>query len=108
MATSNRFKLILSMPFALALVACGIDQGGAPTPQQDVQSAAVTYGPIDGFGSVVLNGETIGTTSANVLVNGAQRVSLADTGYAPAGAASIASTATWVLAIAIRISPPSR
>ena len=70
MAIMTRLKLTISMPIVLALVACGIDQGGGPAPEQVTQTAAVTYGPIDDFGSIVLNGETIGTVTASILVNG--------------------------------------
>ena len=70
MTITTRLKSIVAIPIVLALAACGIDQGGGPAPEQVTQTAAVTYGPIDDFGSIVLNGETIGTGTASILVNG--------------------------------------
>lgn len=60
---------VLIIATAAPLAACGIDQGGTPAPPEP-QTASVTYGSIDGFGSIVLNGETIPTANALFLVNG--------------------------------------
>lgn len=62
------------VPVALAavvLAACGIDQGGAPVIETDPQiGAQVIYGPISGFGSVLLNDLTVDSSSATILVDG--------------------------------------
>ncbi|MDH3747181.1 MAG: DUF5666 domain-containing protein [Gammaproteobacteria bacterium] len=55
---------------AAMCAACEIDQGGGPTPQPVVQTAAVTYGPIEGFSSVIVNGEIIPINSSVILANG--------------------------------------
>lgn len=70
MTLLNALKLLVVTTPMLLLVGCEIDQGGGPNPPQVTQSAAVTYGPIDGFGSIVVNGDTISTTTAPVLING--------------------------------------
>ncbi|MFQ5610082.1 MAG: DUF5666 domain-containing protein, partial [Woeseiaceae bacterium] len=69
MGTLQRSWILFGLTVA-ALSGCGIDQGGGPRPEQSVQTASVTYGSIDGFGSVILNGETIPTANALFLING--------------------------------------
>lgn len=64
----KRYWILLAT--ATLLVGCEIDQGDSSGPVQTVQTAAVTYGPIDAFGSIILNGETIPIANAVVLVNG--------------------------------------
>lgn len=72
MHTMNDKALKLAAVLILGALSsgCEIDQGGRSTPPPATQSAAVTYGPIVDFGSIVLNGETIGTGTASILVNG--------------------------------------
>lgn len=70
MAIGTRGKYVAVIALVTLLAACGIDQGGSPAQEETAQSGAVTYGPIDGFGSIIVNGDTIGTSSATVTVNG--------------------------------------
>lgn len=69
MNTTKSIYQILPALASLALGACGIDQGGAPAPTPSSAKASVTYGPIEAFGSIILNGETIDTATATILVN---------------------------------------
>ena len=54
------------------LSACGIDQGDAvpPPPDDPLPTAQTTYGPITGFGSILVNGLTVDVSEALVLVDG--------------------------------------
>ena len=52
--------------------ACGIDQGDQRVvpPDQSLPVAQTTYGPITGFGSILLNGVTVDVSNAAILANG--------------------------------------
>ena len=69
----------LLVSLAAALGACGIDQGGARAPavqppaSSQNQTVLVT-GPITGFGSVIVNGLTLDTSQAQMVVAGAPAV----------------------------------
>ena len=65
-------KTLVSAAFAAALLgACGIDQGGAPVIENDPPiGAQVVFGPITGFGSVLLNDLTVDSSAATILVDG--------------------------------------
>ena len=58
----------------LVLAGCGIDQGGAPAPTAGAPAASASemlvIGPITGFGSVIVNGLTLQTGAADILVDG--------------------------------------
>jgi len=75
MMASNHYKpihVLLSAVAMLAMAGCGIDQGGNsnPPPAGAGASTLLVSGPIEGFGSVIVNGRTIDSASASTLVDG--------------------------------------
>ena len=50
--------------------ACGIDQGGAPSPSVESPQALIVFGPISGFGSVDMNGLSLESSTAQITVDG--------------------------------------
>jgi hypothetical protein len=68
------FAHSVSVTAILALAGCGIDQGGAPAPTAGApatsSSEIVVIGPITGFGSVIVNGLTLQTAAADIVVDG--------------------------------------
>ncbi len=64
-------RIVSALALAV-LVGCGIDQGGAPATSAtaDSSSALLVIGPITGFGSVRVNGLTLQTAAADILVDG--------------------------------------
>lgn len=57
---------------ALLVSSCGIDQGGVTDPP-DPQPVIVS-GPITGFGSVLVNGLSLDTTDAQIVIDGSSSV----------------------------------
>src|SRR5262245_1475448 len=58
---------------ALVVASCGIDQGGIDSPSVIASQSAQTVlvsGPIDGFGSVHVNGLELDTSRAQVRIDG--------------------------------------
>lgn len=69
MKSTMRKRRLCVIAGLLLVAGCGIDQGGSPAPEEVPQTASITYGPIDGFGSIILNGQTIGTAGATIFIN---------------------------------------
>lgn len=65
--SAARLLIVLT---ALCLGACGIDQGGSQNPPPTTSQATLVSGPISGFGSVSVNGLTLDTSAAQILVDG--------------------------------------
>ena len=77
MIRANRQLLPVTAAIAAfgLVAACGIDQGGVRSPaitgSVSTESTVIVTGPISGFGSVVVNGIRLETTSTEVLIDGA-------------------------------------
>jgi hypothetical protein len=71
MIASPDFKTLMSALALCCLAGCGIDQGGvANPPPASSTSTLVVSGPIEGFGSVIVNDTKLETGTASVMVDG--------------------------------------
>jgi len=62
-------KSALALAALSAIGGCGIDQGGSPMVEQ-APTVTVVYGPITGFGSIIVNGQRYDVATAVIMADG--------------------------------------